>query len=103
MSAFDAKVAGILDRCLSAFGEQVTYQPNPPLGAAFTLTGVRQTPRELEPAAEGSYIVMLVRLSDFPAGAPAKGDAVTVKGVSYKVYDIANDGHGGADLTLRKI
>ena len=103
MAGFDAKVAGLSAACLSAFGEQVTYQPNPPLGTAFTLTAVRETPREREPVAEGSYIVLFVRLPDFPAGSPANGDLVTVKGVAYKVYDIDNDGHGGAELTLRKI
>jgi len=46
---------------------------------------------------------VFVRLSDFPAGSPANGDLVTVKGVPDKVYDIDNDGHGGAELTLRKI
>ncbi len=53
--------------------------------------------------AEGSYIVLFVRLADFPAGAPANGDLVTVNGVAYKVYAIDNDGHGGAEVTLRKI
>jgi hypothetical protein len=103
MADFDAKVAGLSAACLAAFGEQVTYQPNPPLGTAFTLTAVREMPREREPVSEGSYIVLFVRLSDFPAGSPAKGDQVTVKGVTYKVYAIDNDGHGGAELTLRKI
>ncbi len=103
MAGFDAKAAGLSAACLSAFGEQVTYQANPPLGTAFTLTAVRETPREREPAAEGSYIVLFVRLSDFPTGSPANGDLVTVKGVAYKVYDIDNDGHGGADLTLRRL
>jgi hypothetical protein len=103
MATFDSITGGLAAACLSTFGEQVTYQPNPPLGAAFTLTAARRTPREREPAAEGSYIVLFVRLTDFPAGAPANGDQVTVKGVAYKVYAIDNDGHGGAELTLRKI
>jgi len=103
MSAFDAHAGGLAAACLGTFGEQVTYQPNPPLGTAFTLTAARMTPREREPAAEGSYIVLFVRLSDFPAGSPANGDLVTVKGVAYKVYAIDNDGHGGAEVTLRKI
>ena len=103
MADFDARVVGLSAACLSAFGEQVTYQPNPPLGMAFTLTAVRETPREREPRAEGSYIVLSVRLSDFPAGPPATGDLVTIKGIAYKVYDIDNDAHGGAEPTLRKI
>jgi len=103
MAAFDSIAGGLAAACLSTFGEKVTYQPNPPLGTAFTLTAARRTPREREPAAEGSYIVLFVRLSDFPAGLPAKGDQVTVKGATYKVYAIDNDGHGGAELTLRKM
>jgi len=103
MAAFDSIAGGLVAACLSTFGEKVTYQPNPPLGSAFTLTAARRTPREREPGAEGSYVVLFVRLSHFPAGPPANGDLVTVKGVAYKVYDIDNDGHGGVELTLRKV
>jgi len=102
MAAFDAPAAGLAASVLAAFGEPVTYQPSPPNGTPVSIFVARRTAREREPTAEGAYVVFFVRLSDLAAGPPAAGDLVTVKGVAYKVYDIDNDGQGGAELTCRK-
>jgi hypothetical protein len=46
--------------------------------------------------------MLKVRLSDF-AQPPQQGDRPIIAGVEYEVIDPQSDGHGGADLILRKV
>ncbi len=82
-----------------AFGREISYQGES--GNLTALKGIFQPTHESEDASPGVYGALFVRLADLPAP-PRRGDAVTVDGTVYKVFDIEADGGGGAVLRLRQ-
>lgn len=84
---------------LGAFGKEVVYTPQ--AGGPVIVPAIFQPAREAEDSSLGVYSVIFVRLTDLPAP-PARGDAVEISGVQYKVFDIEADTSGAAVLRLRK-
>lgn len=94
----------LIGPALAVFGEATTYTPA--AGQVFTLQGAflsaYKTVEFQDGAAASTQSPALdVRLSDFPAGAPAPGDTVLVRGALYSVADVQPDGIGGAKLLLQ--
>jgi hypothetical protein len=88
---------------LRAFGEDVEYTPNPPVGETITLRGI-WTPSHIDPQAKGAIASLWVRLADIPAA--AKGDQLVRGGKTYRVCADPTDpqyqdGIGGVYLQLR--
>jgi hypothetical protein len=88
--------AGVLD----AFGCEVAYHSQ--AGGTVDIRAIFQPAREAEDSAPGVYSVIFVRLADLPAP-PARGDAVDIGEVHYKVFYIEADTSGAAVLRLRKV
>ncbi len=84
---------------LDAFGREVAYHSQ--AGGTVDIRAIFQPAREAEDSAPGVYSVIFVRLADLPVP-PARGDAVEISGVRYKVFDIEADTSGAAVLRLRK-
>lgn len=88
MSLFDRIAAAIQPAGLAVYGTSIQYQS--PSGAPFTVEGVILPAQPLEEV-DAAYQMLWVRASDF-AAEPAKGDSVTVAGVSYVVVKVTPDG-----------
>lgn len=98
----------LMGQCQSTFGESITYQPK--AGDAFSITAIFEAAHAVvEPGTdvpvETLKPVLFVRLSDFrDAGRadPKKGDTPTIRGTSYKVVEVQDDGHAEATLILMR-
>ncbi len=99
MADWTSLLVGLNAATLSAFGGEVTY--NPDGGEPVTIRAVFQPTREAEENAPGLYGVLFVRLADIPQP-PARGDQALISGVAYTVYDIDGDASGAAVLRIRK-
>lgn len=99
MSAWQAAVKDLDAAVLRTFGREVLYLPE--AGGQAPIRAVFQPAREAEEASPGVYAVLFLRLADLPA-LPARGDAIEIGGVRYKVFDIEADAEGGAVLRLRQ-
>ena len=83
-----------------AFGTSVSYQPAG--GAAFTVVGIPERTSDEEKQSAGVYLRLFVHLADF-AEPPAQGDAVTIDGIAYTVFEVQEDSSGGARLSVREV
>lgn len=89
-----------------AVGEPYTYTPTS-TGVPLARVGVFSEAHEQVELADGiakSSVapVLSVHLADLPV-APKRGDAVSVRGKSFTVFDVQPDGEGDADLELKKV
>ena len=84
---------------LAAFGQPVSYQPD--AGDAFTVTGILDKRTDEERHPDTVYARLFVVLSGFLLP-PDHGDAVTVEGALYTVFEVLNDPAGGCWLSLRE-
>lgn len=93
---------GVLEACKGTFGETVSYTPAG--GSAESITGIFNAKTQV---VEDGLPVILdqpnlgVVLADL-SSAPRVGDTVVVRGVSYRVSNVENDGEGGSVLSLQK-
>ncbi|MGE5647026.1 MAG: hypothetical protein ACM336_14665 [Acidobacteriota bacterium] len=86
-------------RCISTFGQTVTYQPA--VGEPFEVTAIMERATDEQRRADGVYARLFVNLADFGA-APAAGDEVMIDGATYKVFQVMTDPAGGGWLSLRE-
>lgn len=93
-SLVDSLNASVVD----TFGREVQYVPAAS-GVATTIKAIFEATSEAEEKSPGVFARLFLRVGDL-AGAPARGDAVVVDGVPYKVYEIEADSAGGAVLGL---
>ncbi len=99
MGSWDRLLDSLNEVAVGAFGREISYQGES--GGMTALKGIFQPTHESEDASPGVYGALFVRLADLPEP-PRRGDAVTVDGTVYKVFDIEADGGGGAVLRLRQ-
>ena len=97
----------VLNAAQSTFGEAVTVSPivSQPGAESYEARGIFSNPAVEVPTDQG-YVttrspMLGIRLSEFSVP-PVMGDRVTVGGVTYQVHDRQDDGHGAADLILRR-
>ena len=83
-----------------AFGTSVSYQHAG--GVAFTIVGIPERNSDEEKQSAGVYLHLFVHLADF-AAPPAQGDAVTIDGITYTVFEVQEDSSGGARLSVREV
>ncbi len=91
------------EACRETFGETVSYTPAG--GEATSVTGVFNL-RSQELSAEGVVINALrpnlgIKTDDLE-DEPAQGDTVSVRGVTYKVAEVEDDGEGWTVLYLHR-
>jgi hypothetical protein len=84
--------------CLMAFGQEASIHPDG--GDSFSATGILEKETGEERNADGVYAKLFLNRSDCST-MPARGDAVTVSGTEYKVFDVELDSGGGVWLSLR--
>jgi hypothetical protein len=94
---------GMNAACLRAFGEDVQYTPNPPLGETVTVRGIWDQGEKVDRGVKGAIASFWVRLSDVT---PSKGDQLVRGGRTYRVCADPTDpqyqdGIGGVYLQLR--
>lgn len=102
--AFSDLVATMDAACLGTFGVAATFHPK--FGGSFAITGIIKPPAMEEQFQPGgtdgvSVVRFFVRLADL-SPLPAKGDGVTIAGVTYDVSIVEADSEGGATLKLRR-
>lgn len=100
-TSWSALTAGLNSSVLSAFGQDVVYTPvvDGLAGSPVTVKGIVETEQQAEDKSPGTYTVLFVRVSDL-ASSPATGDAASIGGVAYRVFQVELDGQGGARLAL---
>lgn len=96
-----------LKATIKAFKSTVSYISAADPGNPISIAGVFSAPgKEVDPqtgAPVQSVAPKLgIRLADLPV-LPDAGDQVLVKGVTYNVFGVDEDGQGGAELTLSRI
>ena len=84
---------------LAAFGQPVSYQQG--TGDPFTVIGILDKRSDEQRHPDTVYARLFVALSGF-AVPPDHGDAVTVDGALYTVFEVLNDPAGGCWLSLRE-
>ena len=101
--AWTDRVRRVLGSCLGSFGEDVTYTPSG--GAPDVISGIYNSVHEA--IDEQGVVVSTVhpnlgiRLSDL-AAEPGPEDTVVIRGNTFEVTSVAEDGEGGATLLLEK-
>ena len=95
--------ATVLAAGMAAFGEYVTWTPSG--GTAQTVPAVfwdNALDTRFEDGTEVEQVTtyLSVRLSQM-TGAPAQGDAWTVRGIAYLASEVIPDGVGGARVRIR--
>lgn len=92
---------GVLGACLGVFGETVTYTPA--TGEPYEIQGIfNEIYQEVDSAGaivQSARPNLGVRVDDLAAKV-ARGDKVTLRGVTYRVLDNQTDGEGGTTLLL---
>jgi len=86
-------------RCISTFGQTVTYQPA--AGDPFEVAAIVERATDEQRRADGVYVRLFVNVADFSA-APGAGDEVAIETATYKVFQVLTDPSGGAWLSLRE-
>lgn len=100
MDQWEQLTGALNAQVLDTFGRVVTLHSQ--AGGTVDIRAIFQPAREAEDSAPGVYAVIFVRLGDLPAP-PARGDAVEIREVRYKVFDVEADTSGAAVLRLRRI
>jgi hypothetical protein len=103
--AFDKLVNRVLGNSLRVFGEVVTFLPAS--GGGYHIRGIFRSSYKGIDAQTGLEVstnrpVLDVRLADFLTK-PTTNDKVVVGILSHRIYDIQEDGDGGASLILHKL
>lgn len=105
MSAFAANAARINQRCRTAFGTLISYQP---ISGAdpVSISVILSSAAILEDRSPGTYDHAFVVLTDL-AERPAKGDKITLNAgtATEEVYTVVvpeADAEGGASLTIQR-
>jgi hypothetical protein len=103
-----ADTFGTLDSSLiDVFGDTVSFAPKDGSGP-FSIIGIFETPSMLdqfEPLGGAAILRLFVRLADVLAATgttPARGDVISINGLTYDCTDILVDALGGASLRLRQ-
>jgi hypothetical protein len=86
-------------RCISTFGQTVTYQPA--AGEPFPVAAVVERATDEQRRADGVYARLFVNLADL-AVPPVAGDEAIIADATYKVFQVMTDPAGGAWLSLRE-
>jgi hypothetical protein len=90
--------------CLNTWGVPATFTPQDDSGPQ-QITGIIQNPAMAEDYVPGSVVGtsvvrFFVRLSEI-SPQPGHGDTITLNGITYNVFEVEADIHGGAVLKLR--
>ena len=106
--SFRDKTDKLLDTALSNsfFGEDEKIKYRPMSGGTFTIRGIYDEAwEEVDPETSVSLSVtqpnLGIKLNEL-AFKPRSGDKLELRGCSYKVVDVREDGQGGATLFLHK-
>ncbi len=91
-------IDGLNVSVIEAFGREVQYIPAAS-GVVRTIRAIFEATSQAEDRSPGVFARLFLRVADL-TGPPTRGDAVTVDGVTYKVYEIEADSVGGAVLGL---
>lgn len=102
--AFSDLIDQALTACEATFGEDVVYTPQG--GSGVTVKGIYSNETFIPEPGTGLKVLsakpsLFVKLSSL-AAAPRIGDQAAVRGTTYKVSDILNDGQGGSTLLLHR-
>ena len=101
---FRDRVSRVLNHATKAFGEEVTYYPQ--AGGSLFITGIFDNEYEsVDPDTEqvisANQPVLGVNLNDVSFELKAE-DSVKIRNLTYKIYDVREDGQGGASLLLHR-
>jgi hypothetical protein len=103
--SFKGMVSSLLERAIPTFGESCEYRPAS--GGRYFVQAVfddefSQIDPQTQTVVSGNLPRIGVNLKDMPRH-PDKGDQVYISGETFEVYDIREDGQGGATLYIRKL
>lgn len=102
---FRDRVGRVLKSCTNTFGEQVTYYP-PDKNGSFLLRGIfdndfQAIDPDTEQVISGNQPVLGVNLFDLDFEIKISGK-IKLRNLMYKIYDVREDGQGGASLLMHK-
>ncbi len=104
MVDFRDRVDKVLNICTNNFGEMCTLYPD--LGGSYDLRGIFDNNFELvdpdtEQVISANHSVLGVNLFNLDFEVKTR-DKVQIRNVLYSIYDIREDGQGGASLLLHR-
>ena len=104
MISFRDRVDRILQKCTKTFGESIEYYPRN--GGFYSICGIFDNDYEsIDPETEqlisSNQPVLGVNLNDVDFEMKIN-DTLKVRNLTYKVYEVREDGQGGASLLLHK-
>ncbi len=99
------KTKAVMDACLDAFGEEITYTPADG-GDPVVLDGIFDEAFESVDAATGLSIISQqpiigIKIADLPY-VPTRDDVVSIRGIDYRVVEPQHDGQAGYRILLHK-
>lgn len=101
--AFSDLTDRALKACRTTFGESVSYTPSG--GSPATIQGVfnaKTVMLEDGVPVQSKIPTLMIRLADLGEDfSPSRLDTVVIRGVTYGVKEIDEDGEGGAHLELK--
>ena len=102
---FRDRVNRVLKSCTNTFGEDVLYYP-PDKNGSFKLRGIfdndyQAIDPDTEQVISGNQPVLGVNLFDLDFEIKKDG-LIKLRNLTYKIYDVREDGQGGASLLMHK-
>lgn len=100
MIDFDALVLG---PCVTAFGEEVTFTPA--IGPEITVSGIfdkayQRVEFQGDVPVTTTGPMLGCQASSFTGDIPVQDDIFTIRGIDYRVVDVAADGQGHLNIQL---
>ena len=105
MVDFRDRVNRVLKACTKNFGEKVLYYP-PDRSGSFEITGIfdndyQAIDPDTEQVISGNQPILGVNLFDLSFEIKT-GGKIKLRNILYKIYDVREDGQGGASLLMHK-